>query len=177
MEGGLAQDTGDREKEQANQDLILIPKLTPNPETSLLRTFRGERVTSNPSKTKDTKVISPEGKWKLTRNGITNKKLAPVSQRITNLGSRKPGIINSNQQKGRRVLDPRSTSPGTSPGTNKDKTHNSNTLDLQENFTVISSYLGKATRETLEKEEEIGETQVRNMTIGNHRKGTILKSM
>ena len=177
MEEGLAQDSGDRQKDQAIQDIILIPKPTPNPETSLLRTFRGERVTNNPSKTKDTIVTSPEGRWRPTRNGIDNKKLAPVSQRMINTGSRKPGIITSNQQKGRRVLDPRSTSPGTSPGTNKDKTHNSNTQDLQENLTVISSYLGKATRETLEREEEIGGTQVRNMTIGNHRKGTILKSM
>ena len=169
MEEDSAQDTGDREKEQASQDLTLIPDLTPNPEISLVRTFRGEGANSNPTGVEVTEVISPEGEWILTRNGTTSRQLAPVSQRITSNGSRMPGMTTSKQQQWRRVLDPRSTSPGISPGTN-----NSNTLDLKENPTEISSNLEKATRE---KEEEKGETQIRNMITGTHKRGTIPESM
>ena len=112
---------------------------------------------------------------------MTNKELAPISQRLTNTGSRKPGTTISRQQQWRRVLNPRSTSPGTNPGTspgiNRENNHNSNTPDLQGKPTVKCSHQGKATKETLEKEVEIGETQIKNMNIENHKRGTIQKSM
>ena len=112
---------------------------------------------------------------------MTNKGMDPVSQRLTNTGSKKPGVTISRQQQWRRELNPRSTSPGTnpgtSPGTNRENHHNSSTLDLQGKPTVKCSHQGKATKETLEKEVEIGETQIKNMNIENHKRGTIQKSM
>ena len=51
---------------------------------------------------------------------------------------------------------------------------NSSILDLLGNHTGASSSPGRVTKETLEKEEETGETQVKNMTIGTYRKGTTL---
>ena len=62
MVKGLAQASGDRQKEQSNQDIVPVSKITPNPETSLIKTFRGERVINSHSKPRGTIITIPEVK-------------------------------------------------------------------------------------------------------------------
>ena len=59
--------------------------------------------------------------------------------------------------------DIRSIGPGTNTGTN-----NSNTLDLKGNPTETNNNPERAIKE---KEEERGETQIKNMIKGTHKKG------
>ena len=175
MGGDSVQDSGDREREQANLDPN--PDLTLNPETSLIRTYRGGKETNNPSKIRDTIKISPERKGRITRNGIKNKELVPVPQMKINPGNSNPGTNTSKLPQGNRAQDPRNSHPGTSLGTSQDMINNNSILDLLGNHTGTSSSPGRVTKETLEKGEETGETQVKNMTIGTHRRVTTLGTM
>ena len=62
MAKGSAQVSGDRQKVQSNQEIVQVSKITPNPETSLIKTYRGERVINNHSKQRGTIITTPEVK-------------------------------------------------------------------------------------------------------------------
>ena len=78
-------------------------------------------------------------------------------------------MTTSKLQQRRRELDPKNIGPGTSIGTS-----NSNTQDPKGTPIDISSSPEKIIKE---KEEERGETQIKNMIKGTHKKGIIPRNL